>query len=175
MNLTIKIQLRKPIKIPPYVYQVFINIELIEVNKPPWNFCEAEFTLRQSKVEGYSLLSKVITGALNFELLTKIFCAIYSIDLIHLSYKNRHVKIVWSGIGFIPSLLKLYLYKSCFFVSPWQVWLTAIRSNGQGKEKLVSFKARHTAVTFYLRDFKIAVCSPPPPLFTSIPISSSYL
>ena len=49
-------------------------------------------------------------------------------------------------------VLKLHLYKSLFLsVSLGQVWLTALRSKGKGKEILVSFKANQTAVTFFER------------------------
>ena len=100
-----------------------------------------------------SLLSKVITGTLNFELLTNICCAIDSIDLIYLANKNRHIKIVRVDEAFfqsVVSVLKLHLYKSLFVsVSLGQVWLTALRSKGKGKEILVSFKANQTAVTFF--------------------------
>ena len=39
----------------------------------------------------------------------------------------------------------------CFFLFliVGQVWLTALRRKGKGKEILVSFKANHTAVTLF--------------------------
>ena len=48
-----------------------------------------------------------------------------------------------------PSLNCTCINRCFFLFLVGQVWLTALRSKGKGKEILVSFKANHTAVTLF--------------------------